>query len=133
MGGPRRAGETALPERPIDEWTLEDLFDNLDVLRARAARAPAFLDRATATGEDALNVAAWSVVEGLADGSAEERLIENLRVAAIRGRTAAERTQTVTYVGTQFGAKCQKLIRWLKYKGALGATYTKPGVEVKKT
>lgn len=114
-----------MPLKPVADWTIEDVLGDLERLHWRAARAPSTIDRATTTGEDALNLLAKEVLDGLSDGSAEQRLAEGFRVATVRSRTVAHATQTITYLATALGAKeCRKVIQWLRYKGVVSHTYS---------
>ena len=117
-------GERVLAEKPIDQWKVADLFDNFETIRARAARAPDIVDKATTRPDDALNLKARELLAAIDrdEESAAEKLIEIFRLAAIRGRTVVEQTREVTYLAAALSGNCNKIIAWLKWKGALRAT-----------
>ena len=118
-----------MPEKPIDEWTLADALNGLETLKRRAARAPrGAIVRGATTEEDALNLVAKEVIDGLDDGSAEQRFLKYARVWRTGSYGAAEHTAALMELASAFGGDAvdnKKFLRWMVYKGVIIRTYTR--------
>lgn len=109
-----------MPERSIDTWTIDDLFGGRENLKRRAARAPkSALVKGIATGDDALNVVAKDVLEGLADGSAELRLVNHAKTWVAGIRLKAPRRRAIAEFAIEMNADCKTMVAWMIFKGVI--------------
>ena len=124
-----------MPEKPIAEWTLADALNGLETLKKRAARAPrGAIVRGVTTPDDAINLVAKEVIDGLDDGSAEQRFLDYARVLRTGSYGAAEHTAALMQMASAFSGDTvdnKKFLRWMVYKGVITRTYTRSREEEK--